>query len=139
MSQAQFKAAIQDAVDASGALNTYIGGRLWFMEVPADWNANTLSNFPYMIFMIITYTTPPTMDNRFDFEAFVQFDLYDKRQAGSKTIGTNNDLLFDLFHHQSVTMTSHSGVEGYVEDNGTTVFEGDTIRITSEFSFRGTN
>ena len=138
MSQVEFKTAIVDAITGSGDLDTYIGSRIYETEAPTDADGEVLAQFPYMVYSFMTDVPPPTMV-RVDFETFVQFDLFDNKVEGTATISINNDLVFDLFHKKPVAMANHTGVQGYAEDKGRTIFESRAVRVLSQYSFRGSS
>ena len=94
MSQSEFKTAIVDAVEGSGAIFTYLSG-VWETEAPTDSDGESQADFPYLVYNI-TSDSPPESMQRNDFEATVQFDIYQEKNVDSTVLGTNNDLIFAL-------------------------------------------
>lgn len=137
MSQVEFNKALLTKFKGSGALDTALTSQFFDTQPPSDANGQALAELPFLVWTVIADIHPPKFagDN---LDVTLRVDLWSKKETGKEAATTNNDLIVALLNRQSLTMTGVTGITGRVEDRGTATFEGDAIRILSQYNFVGT-
>jgi len=98
--------AIVDKYAADSPLVAALAGRFYFGRAPADFDKESSSNYPYVVFHIISETPLLSFDTTEDIAlARVQFSLFTK-STSSVSGGTTELLLEACYHRQALTYSA---------------------------------